>query len=129
MIKLVKFTQHWKRSVDSEDCVVLQRNGDSNHIAISFPFYEDTPNFTMHLSEALSLRNAIDDLVAIKMLGEPEQSYTVEDFKPTHIAIGDQFKLVELMKQYQLHTDRDQHALRALQRVFRILGIKENGGN
>ncbi len=56
----------------NDDCVVL-RMSDKNalNIEVSFPFHEDTPNFRLSISEALDLRNAIDNLIDLKMLEKP----------------------------------------------------------
>lgn len=56
----------------SQDCIVLRRNttiGDNGEtIEVSFPFHEDTPNFTLSMREAMELRNSIDQLFDIKLI-------------------------------------------------------------
>lgn len=49
-----------------DDCVVLQRN--TSTINIAFPFHEDTPNFRFSIAEAMTLRNALDEILNIKLL-------------------------------------------------------------
>lgn len=57
---------------EQNDCVALRMHGkDAQSIEISFPFHEDTPNFTLSITESLDLRNAIDQLVDLKMLEKP----------------------------------------------------------
>lgn len=128
MIKLIEFVQRWRRNADANDCIVLQREADSNYVIMSFPFHEDTPNFSLSISEVLTLRNAIDDLVAVKMLGEPEKHRSIEEFNPTHISATDKWKLVEIINNYQLYNEFDQGARQALRKVYSILNL-ENGRN
>jgi hypothetical protein len=60
-------------SEEKNDCMVLRMvNRGSTEIDIAFPFHEDTPNFKLSISEALDLRNAIDQLIDIKMLEKPQ---------------------------------------------------------
>jgi hypothetical protein len=44
---------------------------DADCIEVSFPFHEDTPNFCLTIPEALDLKNAIDQLIDLKMLEKP----------------------------------------------------------
>lgn len=54
------------------DCVVLRMYGKGSQIIdMSFPFHEDTQNFQLTIPEALELRNAIDQLIDIKLLEKP----------------------------------------------------------
>lgn len=56
----------------ANDCMVLRMfDRDSVAIDISFPFHEDTPNFKLTIAEAMDLRNAIDQLIDIKLLEKP----------------------------------------------------------
>lgn len=51
------------------DCIVLRKwDKTAQHVELAFPFHEDTPNFTLTVNEALDLRNAIDELLDIKLL-------------------------------------------------------------
>lgn len=75
-IKIVPFNgrifpySHYEKN----DCVALRMFGkDSDSIEVSFPFHEDTPNFRLSISEALNLKNAIDQLIDIKMLEKPKE--------------------------------------------------------
>lgn len=56
-------------SSEPQECIVLRRQDrDSNIIDMAFPFLEDTPNIQLSFADALTLRNAIDDLVSIKLI-------------------------------------------------------------
>jgi hypothetical protein len=64
-----RFPQNYS---DKDDCLVLRMRGkDSDVIEVSFPFHEDTPNFWLTIPEALDLKNAIDQLIDLKMLEKP----------------------------------------------------------
>lgn len=57
---------------ESNDCIALRMFGENAQtVEISFPFHEDTPNFKLTISETMDLRNAIDQLLDIKMLEKP----------------------------------------------------------
>ncbi|GIN38488.1 MULTISPECIES: hypothetical protein [Heyndrickxia] len=57
---------------EKNDCIALRMYGkDALSIEISFPFHEDTPNFSLSISEAMDLKNAIDQLLDIRMLEKP----------------------------------------------------------
>lgn len=59
---------------ENNDCIALRMFGkDAQQIEMSFPFHEDTPNFKLQISEALDLRNAIDQLIDLKMLERPRE--------------------------------------------------------
>ncbi|MEF3312579.1 hypothetical protein PV433_27185 [Paenibacillus sp. GYB004] len=116
-------------SIEQNDCVVLRRPNypTGMHIEIAFPFHEDTPNFTLTVPEALTIRNAIDDLVAVKMLGEPEPRYCVaSDWAPSNINIPDAARIRGLLDDYQLQSDYDAGARQAIQRIIGILKLKED---
>lgn len=58
---------------EKSDCIVLRMFGkDANAIEMAFPFHPDTPNFILSIPEALDLRNAIDELIDLKMLEKPK---------------------------------------------------------
>ncbi|MFC3768325.1 hypothetical protein [Paenibacillus sp. GCM10012303] len=114
--------------IEKNDCIVLRRREfNETFVDVSFPFHEDTPNFTLTVPEALTLRNAIDDLVAVKMLGEPEPRYCVaSDWAPSNINIPDAARIRGLLDDYQLQSDYDAGARQAIQRVIGILKLKED---
>lgn len=57
---------------EKSDCIALRMfDKDSMHIELAFPFHEDTPNFNLSISEAMDLKNAIDQLLDIKLLEKP----------------------------------------------------------
>lgn len=59
---------------EKNNCIALRMyDRDSTHIEMSFPFHEDTPNMTLSISEALDLKNAIDQLIDIKLLEKPKE--------------------------------------------------------
>lgn len=74
-IKVVPFTSKWLGSPeDKDDCITLRMRGrDAQTIELSFPFHEDTPNFIFTIPEALGLKNAIDQLIDLKMLERPRE--------------------------------------------------------
>lgn len=125
MIKTVQFNDF--RSIP--DCIVLRRSdwAASALVNIAFPFHVDTPNFTITVPEALTLRNAIDDLVAVKMLGEPEPRMAkAADWAPSNVNIPDTARILGLLDDYDLHRDFDAGARQAIHRVIRILKLKED---
>lgn len=74
-IKVIPFNGGYPFHPNDKDlCIVLRMWGrDTNHIEMSFPFHEDTPNFKLTISEALDLKNAIDQLIDLKMLEKPKE--------------------------------------------------------
>lgn len=75
MIKVVRFNSFPYASsnvVEKNDCIALRMTGkDSSMIEVSFPFHEDTPNFSLTISEVMNLKTAIDQLLDIKLLEKP----------------------------------------------------------
>lgn len=73
-IKTVPITSRFYPYYKNSDCIVLRKfERDSDRLELAFPFHEDTPNFNLTISEALDLRNAIDQLIDIKMLERPRR--------------------------------------------------------
>lgn len=68
-VKIVPFLSRFNGQID---CMVLRHNrafdGSSGSIELSFPFHEDTPNFHLSLSEAMDLRNAIDEAYGMMLI-------------------------------------------------------------
>ena len=61
---------------EKSDCIVLRMfDKDSIHMDIAFPFREDTPNFELTISEAMDLKNAIDQLIDIKLIEKPRRNH------------------------------------------------------
>lgn len=55
--------------ISSKDCVVLRSVGNNSvFIEMAFPFHEDTPNFYLTISEAMDLRNALDELIRVPLI-------------------------------------------------------------
>ena len=73
-IKVIPVNNRLYPVIEKSDCMVLRMcDKDSTHITLAFPFHEDAPNFSLTISEALDLRNAIDQLIDIKMLVKPRE--------------------------------------------------------
>ncbi|WP_135553286.1 hypothetical protein [Paenibacillus cymbidii] len=133
MIRTIEFKD--SRGVISEgfnDCLVLKSVDYVNDrsIIFAFPFHEDTPNFTFSIPEVLTLRNAIDALCAVKMLGEPERrvQFVPAGHEPTHISFADRNRLLSLLASYQDEVNFDNGARQALNRVYNILKIVQDNG-
>ncbi|MCM3487866.1 hypothetical protein M3689_00945 [Alkalihalophilus marmarensis] len=61
-------------NIGPDDCIALRMIGKDDHfIEMSFPFHEDTQNFQLTIPEALALRNAIDQMIDIKLLEKPKE--------------------------------------------------------
>lgn len=73
LIKSVQFRSRLYPYLQNDCAVVRMLDKDSQHIEIAFPFHEDTPNFILTIPEALDLRNAIDQLIDIKLLKKPRE--------------------------------------------------------
>lgn len=129
MIKTVHFNDfRGHSSIEQNDCIVLRRSDyvGATFINVAFPFHEDTPNFTLTVPEALTLRNVIDELVVVKMLGEPEPRRAVaSDWAPSNINIPDSERIVRMLEDYSLDTPFDAGARYAVKRVIQILGLRE----
>ncbi|WP_414853181.1 hypothetical protein [Brevibacillus sp. IT-7CA2] len=63
MIKTVEFQGGMYLS---NDLIVLRRR--ENSLEIALPFHEDTPNFVMSIGEAYALKNALDEVLNIRLL-------------------------------------------------------------
>ncbi|SDD28507.1 hypothetical protein SAMN02799630_02838 [Paenibacillus sp. UNCCL117] len=127
MIRSVEFADfRGHPSIERNDCIVLRRVEyvGSLNVNIAFPFHEDTPNFTLTVPEALTLRNAIDDMVAIKMIGEPAPNYP---HRMTAVSERDITRIDALQEEYPLDSGFDRSARDAIQRVKIILGIAQGG--
>jgi hypothetical protein len=71
-IKIVPMNPFPYSPNEKNDCIALRMVGkDANSIEMSFPFHEDTPNFSLTIPEAMDLKNAIDQLLDIKLLEKP----------------------------------------------------------
>ncbi|GGN64533.1 hypothetical protein [Oceanobacillus indicireducens] len=72
-IKSVQFRSRLYPYSQNDCAVVRLLDKNSQHIEIAFPFHEDTPNFILTISEALDLRNAIDELIDIKLIEKQKE--------------------------------------------------------
>ncbi len=62
--------------VPTDDCIVLRSLNGYPFIEMAFPFHEDTPNFRLTISQALHLRDALNELTKVRFL-----EVTKEDVK------------------------------------------------
>lgn len=54
---------------EANDCIVLRKHSqDSNTIEMAFPFQPDASVIELSIVEAIMLRNALDELVSVKLL-------------------------------------------------------------
>ncbi|TKH43428.1 hypothetical protein C1I60_14115 [Paenibacillus terrae] len=127
MIKTVTF-RNYRFFTDADDCIVLRRVDKEPSIKVSLPFHEDTPNLDLTLAEALSLRNAIDELVDLKLL---EIRTVVEQPStplPTSlISMSDQSALSSLLDKYRSDSDIDRTARKVVFQAMDILGLNAGG--
>lgn len=68
MFKIIPFNQSTFITEEPDQCIILRRLTGENLVRVSFPFIEDMPVLRLSVSEALTLRNAIDDLVSPLLL-------------------------------------------------------------
>lgn len=73
VVKVVTFRNGLYPYNEDSDCIVLRKMEGSPYIDIAFPFHEDTPNFKLTISETMNIRNAIDQLIDIKLLEQPRE--------------------------------------------------------
>lgn len=59
--------------VPTEDCIVLRSLNGYQLIEVAFPFHEDTPNFRLTISQALDLRDALNELTKVRFLETPKE--------------------------------------------------------
>lgn len=73
-VKVIPINNRMHPANEKSDCIVLRMfDKDSPHVDMAFPFHEDTPNFKLTISEAMDLRNAIDQLLDIKLIERPRR--------------------------------------------------------
>lgn len=73
-VKVVPIYNRSYPANEKADCIVLRMfDKDSAHVDMAFPFHEDTPNFKLTISEAMDLKNAIDQLLDIKLIERPRR--------------------------------------------------------
>lgn len=124
LIKTVTFHNFRHFANPDDDCLVLRRVGDENNVAMSFPFHEDTPNFDLTVGEALDLRNALDELVDVKILEAPRHS---ELFPETFVSNADQRALSGLFDRYPSRSEGDSAARLAIRQAMGVLGLAVGG--
>lgn len=122
MIKTVTF-RNWRfYCAHDSDAIVLRRVAGEQIIKMAFPFHEDTPNMDFDVSEALDLRNALDDLIGpIKRLEPP--TVCPESF----VSIADQSRLSALLDQYPTNSDVDRTARKAIRQAMEVLRLPTGG--
>lgn len=71
-IKVIQINNRLYPTSEKSDLIVLRMfDKDSAFVDLAFPFHEDTPNFKLTIAEAMDLKNAIDQLIDIKLLEKP----------------------------------------------------------
>jgi hypothetical protein len=109
----------------TSDAIILRRlNWESGSIEIALPFQEDTPNMFLSMSEALYLRDALDELVGVIPRLEPAKQVL---FPETFISPSDQSALSGLLDKYPQDTEAHLTARKAIQQAINLLGLKTGG--
>lgn len=122
MLKIVNIVA-W-RGATHEDCMILRM--ESGAIEIAFPFHEDMSNIFLHMTDALTLRNALDELTAVKLLREPKSDENWnEEMAPTNIHYIDKVNIDRVYNEYSLKTLYDIGARHAIERIKRILKLED----
>lgn len=68
-IKVIEINNRLYPTGEKSDVIVLRMfDKDSLFVDLAFPFHEDTPNFKLTILEAMDLKNAIDQLIDIKLI-------------------------------------------------------------
>lgn len=68
-IKVIEINNRLYPTGEKSDVIVLRMfDKDSAFVDLAFPFHEDTPNFKLTITEAMDLKNAIDQLIDIKLI-------------------------------------------------------------
>jgi hypothetical protein len=68
MIRTVTFQNGF--CFPKEDIVVIRR--EENQVELALPFLPDTPNLQMSVSDAYTLRNALNEVLDVRSLPSPE---------------------------------------------------------
>lgn len=63
MFKFIAFNHGYVLANEQDQCIALRHVNGANQLDVSFPFMDDIPVIRLSICEALTLRNAIDDLV------------------------------------------------------------------
>ncbi|OMF35238.1 hypothetical protein BK133_11035 [Paenibacillus sp. FSL H8-0548] len=110
----------------TEDCLILQSDtiGNQLFIRLAFPFHDFNPK-TLNVSEALSIRNAIDELIYVKLLDAPRPMRTAAEFAPTHVSVNDKVKILGFAENFTLNSSYDLGARDALTYVMKILNLED----
>jgi len=125
MIKTILFDGY--EGVDN-DCVVLRsfQYAGILRLSISLPFHRDAPLIPLSVSQALNLRNAIDDMVAVKMLSNESQNEIESPIEMKSNITDRQRKKIFRQLEDLDYTDFDQGYHSAIIKVIEILGIQED---
>ncbi|GIO57962.1 hypothetical protein [Paenibacillus cineris] len=127
MIKSIPFQNFRYFSGPESDAIVLRRIEREQTIKFSLPFHEDTPNIDLTISEALNLRNALDELIGpIKQL-EPPKGTQQDLFPATFISIADQSRLSGLLDEYPTDREADRTARKAIRQAMGLLNLATGG--
>ncbi|MEC0237794.1 hypothetical protein P4H71_26100 [Paenibacillus kribbensis] len=119
MIKTVIF-RNYSFFKDADDCIVLRRVEKEPAIKVSLPFHEDTANLDLTISEAIDLRNALNDVIGpVPGLPAPRE----ELFPSTQISVSDQSAFSGLFDRFPTDSEGDKQARRALRLAAVLLNL------
>ncbi|GIP25512.1 hypothetical protein J23TS9_06420 [Paenibacillus sp. J23TS9] len=129
MIKTVTFQNYRYFSGPSSDAFVIRRIENEQTIRLALPFHEDTPNIDLTISESLNLRNALEELIDLKLLKGPSAAVSVvleteKLFPETFVTIADQSRLSALFEKFSGDTRSARRARSALKDAIEILGLR-----
>lgn len=119
MIRTVNFAG-WHFQGNGESIMVLRKLNNQAIVEVAFPFLEDTPNIELKITEAMELRNALNDLIGpVLTLPAP----AAELFPKTQISVADQSAFSGLFDRFPTDFEKDQGARTALRMAADILGL------
>ncbi|WP_433581558.1 hypothetical protein [Paenibacillus amylolyticus] len=121
MIRTVTFKRNFHFGGSEEEAVVLRRHESNSTIDLSFPFQEDTPNIELGMSQAMDLRNALNDLIGpVLSLQTPKSDL----FPQTQISLEDQSAFSAMFDKYTTNSEADKQTRIALSHVASLFGMR-----
>lgn len=119
MIRTVNFAG-WHFQGNGDSIMVLRKLNNQGIVEVAFPFLEDTPNIDLKITEAIDLRNALNDLIGpVLALPTPQ----AELFPKTQISVADQSAFSGLFDRFPTDSEGDRQARRALRLAGDILNL------
>ncbi|UPK45924.1 hypothetical protein [Paenibacillus pabuli] len=119
MIRTVNFAG-WHFQGNGDSIMVLRKLNNQGIVEVAFPFLEDTPNIDLKITEAMDLRNALNDLIGpVLTLPTPQ----AELFPQTQISVSDQSAFSSLFDRFPTDFEGDKQARKALTLAAGILGL------